>query len=246
MKRIDRFDPVTTQPLEESERHYVEVHHPFARSIFRRDDSRVYQYVANRAVRQYDVNGGFDQRPDAWRFVIEEVDDDIQTANEWLPAWVQQSVWRDHTNCIRNIQAFDVNAEEVLDRRSGQMVFVKYLFEYDRPADVTADELDEHYSTNHLPALRERLRDAFGFRLFVTNRVLRQVAADDLEEEGQVLTDQYLRETYRYRYEEYWFDNSAWGEEFFRQDEVQSLLRSSAYASMSGYEVVVRCGVDKL
>src|SRR5690606_18777771 len=70
MKRIDRFDPVPGKTRAECDRHYLEIHHAFARNMYRSPEADVQLYVANRALGQYDINGGFDQDPTAWRFVF--------------------------------------------------------------------------------------------------------------------------------------------------------------------------------
>lgn len=246
MKRIDRFDPVRSRTFDDAERHYVDIHHRFVRNMYRRDDSVVHQYIANRALGQYDINGGFDQVPTAWRYVIEEVNDDLQAADDFISGWAKDIIWLDHLNCIRNIKAYDVEANTVFDKISGQMIFVKYLFEYHRREDVSVEACDDYYVGTHLPGLGERLENAFGFRKFVSNRVLREAETQPFNEEGQIITGNYLPSSLTYRFEEYWFDNVAWAGEFFGQDEVQQLLRAPFYASTEGYLVEQRCGVDKL
>lgn len=246
MKRIDRFDPVRSRTFEEAERHYVEIHHRFAREMYRRDDSVVLQYIANRALRQYDVNGNFGQTPKAWRYVIQEVSEGLHQANSFISEWAREIIWRDHLNCIRNIKAYDVEAETILDRRSGQMSFAKYVFEYHRKDDVSIEDCDRYYTGEHLPALRECLDKAYGVRLMITNRVLREAETKPFEEEGQIITGDYLPSSGTYRFEEYWFDNDGWGGDFFKQDAIRRLLYSPFFATMEGYLVEQRCGVDKL
>lgn len=246
MKRIDRFDPAADRGLEESERHYLEVHHPFARSIFRREDSRVKRYVANRALRQYDVNGNFKKEPDAWRFVLEEVDDDLEDAVAWLPEWVRETIWTDHLNCISNIRAYDVEPTVVHDYRTDQTALVKVLFQYERNSDESSDSSNDYYESDILPLLKSRLEDAFGFRLFITNKVLRQTDVEDLSEEGQVIAPTYRDQTECLRFDEFWFDNVDWAHEFFHAPEVRDHVQGARFGTVSGYLVEERCGVDKL
>lgn len=244
-KRFNRFDPVRSRSFEEAERHYVEIHHRFARDMYRYGGDAVFLYVANRALRQYDVNGEFEQEPSAWRWVIHEEVDGLEQANEWLPEWARETIWRDHLNCIRNIRVREVDPDVDIDRRTGQMIFVKYVFEYHRGDETSLEACEEHYRREHLPVLESELADAFGFRRFVSNRVTRVGETIPFEEEGQIVTGNFLPSSPTHRIEEYWFDNAAWGGEFFRRDAIRRLVHGSFYESAEGYLVDVRCGVDK-
>jgi hypothetical protein len=242
MKRIDRFDPVPGKTRAECDRHYLEIHHAFARNMYRSDEADVQLYVANRALGQYDINGGFDQDPTAWRFVFEDVRDGLDGANAFIPEWAKDTIWEDHRRCLANFRGYDVEPETVLDRVSGQLISVKYLFEYHRPEGMEVEEAEAYYADVHLPRLRERLDGAFGVRRAITNRVLRQTAM--LDDAGQVISNEYMPSTTAHRYEELWFDNVAWGGEFFRQREIVELMHGSPL-TVEGYHVDQRCGVDK-
>lgn len=244
-KRFNRFDPVSKRTFDEAERHYVEIHHRYAREMYRYGGPAVQKYITNRALRQYDVNGEFDQSPTAWRWVIHEEIDGLEAANEWLPEWARDMIWRDHLNCIRNIRVREVEPDVDIDRRSGQMTFVKYVFEYHRRGDTGLEACESYYQSEHLPTLERALAEAFGFRRFVSNRVTRVGETVPFEEEGQIITGNYLPSSPTHRIEEYWFDNFAWAGEFFRRDEIRRLVHSSPYGETEGYLVEERCGVDK-
>lgn len=244
VKAINRFDPVRSKTLDEAERHYVEIHHTFAREMHRRNDA-VLQYLPARAVGQYDINGEFDQTPDAWRYVIHLRRDDLPDAHSFLPESDRQTIWTDHTQCIRNIRGLEVQPETVLDRCTGQMVFVKYLFEFHAEGSEQA-EAKRHYVGQYLPRLKALLGAAFGFRKCVSNKVIRQVVTAPLQEEGQIVTGEYVEPVSAYRIDEFWFDNVAWGGDFFRNPATRALLRDKDLGRMEGYFVEEKCGVDKL
>lgn len=243
-KAINRFDPVARQSFEASERHYLEVHHPFARKMHREADI-VQRYVANRALSMYDINGEFSRAPLAWRYVIQLRRDDLPDAQSFLPRDMREAIWNDHINCIRNIRSLEVEAETVLDRCTGQMVFVKYLFEFHGNPTVSRESGEAWYVRDYLPAMRKLLAGAFGFRKLDTNRALRQAAVTALKEPGQILTGEYLPPESVYRIEEYWFDNATWGGDFFRDPAVLKLLNAPQLGRLEGYLVEERCGVDK-
>jgi len=244
IKAINRFDPVRARSFEEAERHYLEIHHAFARAMHRASDA-VLQYVPNRALAQYDVNGGFDQDPEAWRYVFHLRREDLPDAQSFIPEGDRQAIWADHTNCLRNIRALEVAPEVLADKCTGQMVFVKYVFEYHFTADVPAATAEAAYQEEHLPRLRALLGEAFGFRKCITNKALRQAVTAPLAEEGQILTGDYIDPESVYRIEEYWFDNAAWGADFFGDPRVRDLLRAPERGRMEGYLVEEKCGVDK-
>ena len=68
-KVIGRFDPTPSRRPEECERHYTQVHVHMAQDLLRPMPTLL-SYYTDRAVAQADVNGGWRQRPRAWRFVV--------------------------------------------------------------------------------------------------------------------------------------------------------------------------------
>ena len=68
-KAFSRFEPTPSRSPEECERHYSEVHVRMAQDLLRPMPTLL-SYYTDRAVAQADVNGGWRQRPRAWRFVV--------------------------------------------------------------------------------------------------------------------------------------------------------------------------------
>jgi hypothetical protein len=131
-KSISRFNPVSTLALEECERHYTEVHFPFARQLLR-GKPQVVSYHTNRVLRQYDINGGWRQRPTAWRFVILRFEEgrSLEVSEE-----ERRLIADDHLNCLRDLRSCPVAEEDVIDRCRNQTAMAKYLFEFDRSRDT--------------------------------------------------------------------------------------------------------------
>jgi hypothetical protein len=175
-KIIGKFDPVTNRTFDEAEQHYVGVHTQFARRMFRDHAPTVSRYAINRALRQYSVAGQFNQKPRAWRLVICHVD-----AEELLPERMLPLIWRDHTNTQKGIRACMVEEQVVADRLNGQTSTVKFLVEHDRQPGQSVEQADAFYDGRYLPAITPLLRDALGFRLFVSNRVKEEADVADSE-----------------------------------------------------------------
>jgi len=224
VKRITRFNPAGDRDA--AERHYTEAHHPFMRRMFREHGEHVTRYVANRALAQYDLAGGFRERPSAWRFVITEVDD----ASAFLPARFQPLIWDDHRKVLQEIDAWEVDEHVVVDRRTGQTGLVKYLLLYPPGA---------------VPSLREAFAGAYGARLYVSNRVMREAATTDAHGPGAAYAGGYRAEPKVSAVDELWFDNDAWAEEFFADPAVLAELRDGAPGRVEGYRVAEAIGVDK-
>lgn len=238
-KSIARFDPVSAHPVEESEHHYVEVHARWARRRLR-EFPAVRSYHTNRVLRQYDMLGGWRQRPTAWRFVVLRFDGErigFTPADSALIA-------RDHLNCLRDLRSCVVEERVLHDERRDQTAFEKYLFEYDRSPDVTREEADKS-----LDAIVDRVvpaaRDAFGLRLLVLNRVLAESEALPSREPGQVPTGRLLPETTKHAYMEWYFDHQEWGDDFFAVDDVRRALQEAPFAVANGYHVQEKCGLDR-
>jgi hypothetical protein len=225
VKRITRFNPAGDRDA--AERHYTEAHHPFMRRMFRDHGEHVIRYVANRAVAQYDLGGGFGERPSAWRFVITEVGD----ASAFLPARFQPLIWEDHRKVLQDIDAWEVDEEVVVDRRSGQTGLVKYLLLHPPGAPGAS--------------LREAFARAYGARLYVSTRVLREAATPDDFGPGAAYAGAYRPAPKVGAVDELWFDNAAWAEEFFAAPAVLAQLRDGAGGRVEGYRVTEAIGVDK-
>jgi hypothetical protein len=236
-KVIGKFDPVSNRTFEEAERHYMEVHTQFARKMFRDHGPTVERYVINRAMRQYSVAGHFDQKPRAWRWVINHLGD------EFLPERMLPLIWRDHTNVLKNIRACQVEETIVASRLNGQTSTVKFLVEHDRRAGQSVEEAKEFYEGQFLPTLTPLLEDALGFRLFGSNAVQAEAETEDSEEEAQIMTGGF-RETNKYAYDEIWFDNEEWADSLFSRPEVYELLQFGPLDT-SAYLIDENTGIDR-
>ena len=112
-KSIGRFDPTPSRTAEECERHYTQVHVRMAQDLLRPVPSLL-SYHTNRAVAQADVNGGWNQRPRAWRFVVLRF-----TPGATLAFTPEQNemVAQDHVNCLYRLRQGDVDEHVPRSRR---------------------------------------------------------------------------------------------------------------------------------
>jgi hypothetical protein len=236
-KLITKFDPVTNRTPEEAEDHYMRVHTQFARRMFRDHTPNVTLYVINRAVREYSISGYFNQKPRSWRWVVSEF-----TGGDLLPAHVGPLLWRDHGNTLKNLQLCPVEEQVMADRRNGQTALVKILVQHDRKPDQSPDDAAEFYEQRYLPVLQPMLEDAFGFRLFVSNKVIEEADVEPSEEEGQIITERF-HPTTKHAYDEIWFDNETWAAEFFSKPEVFDLLFGEL--DSTAYLIEEETGLDR-
>jgi hypothetical protein len=83
-------------------------------------------YHTSRAVGKADMNGGWSQRPRAWRFVVLRF-----TFGETLPFTPEQTemVAQDHVNCLNRLRSCDVDEELLMDRVGGQRALSKFMIE---------------------------------------------------------------------------------------------------------------------
>jgi hypothetical protein len=205
-KVIGRFDPTPSRAPDECERHYTEVHVRMAQDLLRPMPSLL-SYYTDRAVAQADVNGGWKQRPRAWRFVVLRF-----APGETLAFTAEQNemVAQDHVNCLCRLRSCEVQETVVLDRLAGQLTVAKFMIEADRHATVDPDEAWAAFT-----ALAERtlaaMQDAFGARRLIVNRVVNEVECETLDVEGQRPIG-LLDDTSRLGYIEAYFDHPRWGE----------------------------------
>src|SRR6059058_1276677 len=134
-KVIGRFDPTPSRPPEECERHYTQVHVHMAQDLLRLMRSLL-SYHTDRAVAQADVNGGWNQRPRAWRFVVLRF-----LPGETLAFTPEQNemVAQDHVNCLYRVRSCEVEETILLDRLDGQLALAKFMIEADRAEGVDPD-----------------------------------------------------------------------------------------------------------
>lgn len=226
-KSIGRFDPTPSRTPEECERHYTRVHVRMAQDLLRPMPSLL-SYHTNRAVAQADVNGGWHQRPRAWRFVVLRFTPGATLA---FSADQNEMVAQDHVNCLDRLRQGDVAEHVLLDRIDRQLALAKFMIEADRAVGVSADVAWEAFS-----ALAERVRGvmdgAFGARRLILNRVLNEVECEPLDVEGQRPIG-LLADTTRVGYIEAYFDHARWGEEALSVLAAEGVLRNPALVDVN-------------
>jgi hypothetical protein len=221
-KSIGRFDPTPSRAPEECERHYTQVHVRMAQDLLRPVPSLL-SYHTNRAVAQADVNGGWNQRPRAWRFVVLRF-----TPGATLAFTPEQNemVAQDHVNCLYRLRQGDVDEHVLLDRVDRQLALAKFMIEADRAPGVSGDAAWEAFS-----ALADRVRGAmdgaFGARRLILNRALNEVECEPLDVEGQRPIG-LLEDTSRVGYIEAYFDHARWGEEALSVVAAEGAIRNPA------------------
>jgi hypothetical protein len=206
-KVIGRFDPTPSRTPEECERHYTEVHVRMAQDLLRPMPSLL-SYYTDRAVAQADVNGGWSQRPRAWRFVVLRF-----TPGETLAFTADQNemVAHDHVNCLYKLRSCEVGETVLLDRVDGQLALTKFMIEADRAPGVDAESAWVAF-TEVADRVRGAMDGAFGARRLIVNRVLNEVECEPLDVEGQRPIG-LLEDSTRVGYVEAYFDHPRWGEE---------------------------------
>src|SRR4051794_37747415 len=206
-KHFSRFDPTPSRSREECERHYTDVHVRMAQELLRPMPSLL-TYHTNVAVAQADVNGGWQQRPRAWRFAVMRF-----APGESLVFSPEQTemVAQDHVNCLYRLRSCEAEESVLLDRREGSTALSKFMLEADRPASVDPEQAWDSFS-----ALADRvlaaMDGAYGARALYANRVLNEVECEPVDVEGQRPIG-LLEQTTRVGYLEAYFDHRRWGEE---------------------------------
>jgi hypothetical protein len=226
-KVIGRFDPTPSRTPEECERHYTQVHVRMAQDLLRPMRSLL-SYYTNRAVAQADVNGGWNQRPRAWRFVVLRF-----MPGETLAFTAEQNemVAQDHVNCLYRLRSCEVDESVLLDRVDGQLALTKFILEADRAPEVDADAAWGAFS-RLADRVRTEVDGAFGLRRLIANRVLNEVECEPLDVEGQRPIG-LLDETTRVGYVEVYFDHARWGEEALGRLAASGALRDPALVDVN-------------
>jgi hypothetical protein len=185
-------------------------------------------YHTSRAVAQADVNGGWNQRPRAWRFVVLRF-----TPGETLAFSPEQNdmVAQDHVNCLYRLRQGDVDEHVLLDHIDRQLALAKFMIEADRAPGVDGEAAWDVFS-DLADRVRRVMEGAFGARRLIVNRVLNEVECEPLDVEGQRPIG--LREdTTRVGYLEAYFDHARWGEEALSGLVAQGALRDPALVDVN-------------
>jgi hypothetical protein len=234
-KSISQFLPLAALPKEQCERHYVEVHFPFAQAALL-ELPHVVAYHTNRADRQLDIAGGWRQEPAAWRFVFLHF---IAGAELAPSPELATTIEADHENCLRSLQRTSVREEVLVDHRCGQIQMAKYLVAVDRRSDEAIAALEQ---------LTERLCDVvnkeFGGRLLIINHIVDESESRPGKEEGQRLTNRLLPETEKLAIFEMYFDDARWGDAAIHRAWLDQAFRGPNL-DIRVFHVYERCGLDK-
>lgn len=244
MKRITQIDPSTKIDVGTADDYYETVHSPFARESFLRDVDDVVRYGWNRVQGEYDLCGGFDQRPSCWRFIISEwagglAADSTPVAPTPAPPELMAALVADHVNFLQKMRPYDVVESTFFDAWAGQMSMAKFIFTF-RNRDL-ADERHREI----LSAVAAELRHAVGARRALTNQVVRQLITLPIEEPGQRYGTGFVDDPELSFIDEYYFDNLAAGVEFFSRPSVRQLLSWSPTAGIRGFHVKEWLGFDR-
>lgn len=244
VKSISRFEPLLGVALEECERHYVEVHVPFVRRAFS-GMAQAVTYHPQRAVRQLDVAGGWNQRPAAWRFVVARFDSSVEAGADW--ARVLPDIELDHTRFLRNLRLTVVTERVCTSSLAGQTALEKYLLEVDADSAATAPAAREAAGA-FADALAEAAARIPGIRQVVHNEVEKEGVSGRIEDEGQGFAlGRFLPGTDKAAYVEVYADNEERARELFASvaPELAALRGAAGVACADVYQVQELCGVDK-
>jgi hypothetical protein len=245
-KKFVELTPHDPREIEEADRHYLDVHFRFAATTFR-DIDAVRAYHSNRAVAQLDLTGGFRQRPDLWRLVVTQWDaaNDGGHSVGWLDERIRNLFFLDRKGVIAGVHSWELEEELVVDRRSGQLTSVKYVARYPAAQFGPARAFEEHYTTEHLPALRSLAEAADGLRLVLTNQVAREAETRTRPDGHTEYSGAYLPDSNVLRFEELWFDSSVAAELFFADPAVLALFRDGPCGKVPIYQMDEHCGIDR-
>lgn len=240
-KRVMQFQASALRPREESERHYLDVHSPWAVDTFA-GMPEVVGYHTNRVLAQWDIRGGFGRVPDLWRYASMR----YRPPGMEFSAEVGAMLAQDHQNFLRELRRFDVEESLVLDLGGQALSTAKFVLVLDRP-----DGLDRAAAVAAADALVAGLARAFGSaygaRRMTVDRVRLERENVAMREPGQQPTGVRFEDTPRLAFVELYLDHACWGEAFFADDDVTALLHGSPFmpAAVTAYHVEERAGHDR-
>lgn len=242
-KSIAQFQPLAGQRRGVADRHYDRVHTPFARAVLR-EMPHVISYHTNRAHAEFDISGGWAQRPRAFRFVILRF---TPGRSLEFPPGIRARIAEDHRNFLREFRGFAVDEETVLDRLAGQTALVKYLVEYEAPQPLVPPEAEAEIARLRAALAAAADRPAhYGLRQVLLNRVRSEAISEPIDEPGQRTTDRPLPETTKVAFAELYFDARDRAEEWFGQPAARAaVLGTGDWALARATRVVEECGFDR-
>lgn len=240
-KRILEFQPSALRSPEECERHYLEVHSPWAVRVFA-DAPALVGYHTNLVVGQWDIAGGFRRTPDLWRYATMR----FRAPGAEFPPEVGRMLAHDHQNFLRDLRRFDVEETVLFDRVGGQLSSDKYVLVLDRPERLAVAE-GQAALDDVLALLGRLVPEQYGARRLVLNRVLAERENVAMREPGQRPTGRVVEDSRRLAYVEVYLDHEVWGDELFGRPELVGLLADSPFApdGITAYHLVERAPHDR-
>ncbi|MCW2613534.1 MAG: hypothetical protein JWN08_528 [Frankiales bacterium] len=239
-KTLSTFAPLAALPTEESDRHYREVHAPFARRFLREMD-QVVSYHTARATAELDLGGGWRQRPRAYRYIAMRF---LPGRSLDLPEELHERIVQDHRSCLRDLRSFRVREQVLLDRLSGQTGLSKHVVELERRPATTPDEGDRHLD-QQIEVLAEQAEGAFGLRQVLVDRVLGEAETEPVDEPGQRPLRRLLPSTAAQAFVEVYADHADWAEQWLARPAVRAVVQDPWWGVARCYRVSEECGLDK-
>ena len=239
-KTFSSFAPLASQPVEESDRHYREVHAPFARR-FLREMEQVVSYHTGRVTAELDLGGGWRQRPRAFRFIVLRY---LSGRSLELPEELHERIVQDHRSCLRDLRSFPVREQVVLDRLHGQTGLAKHVVQLERRSDTSAEEA-ARYLAKQVDVLAEQAQGAFGLRQVLVDHVLGEAETEAVDEPGQRPLRRLLPATPVQAFVEVYSDHTDWAREWFALPAVRAVVQDPWWGLVRVHEVAEECGLDK-
>lgn len=239
-KTFSTFAPLVALPVEESDRHYREVHAPFARGFLREMD-QVVSYHTARATAELDLTGGWRQRPRAFRYIAMRY---LLGRSLELPEELLERIVQDHRSCLRDLRSFPVREQVLLDRLSGQTGLSKHVVELERRPGTSPDE-GARYLQKQITVLADQVGDSFGLRQVLVDHVIGEGETAPVDEPGQRPLGRLLASTTAQAFVEIYADHADWAEQWLARPAVRAVVRDPWWGVARCYRVVEECGLDK-
>jgi hypothetical protein len=225
------FQPDVDLGLDESERHYLNLHQVFVRRLFK-EQAGVLRYAPMKFVGRRDLLKGFDQRPDRWRCaMIQYAEQDFAISQEDA-----DRLWLDDHNFLEGLRNYQLDEQVLHDGLRGQTACVKFVVLI--PTKLGLDVSSEDWQGR----LTDAFAASFGSRLLVLNKVLGSLKTID---RGREITADLADETDLTGILEVHFDNEQWGHEFFALPPVEELLALERADGAIAYQAVEQPALDR-
>lgn len=246
MKRISHFQYSTRLTEDAANAHYLDIHHPFARDALAQSES-VIRYSTHTVTGQYDVAGRFRQKSDLWRLVITENRDAPSASgatDDWLPDNLKNLFWYDHTNFLRDLHSYEVDEKVIIDNRSGQTIFEKFIFQIqEKVSEVSSDPVQSPDIATFVGRFADSMKGFPGARLLIWNSAVAELETEAILEPGQRFTGRRCPTPTALSFLEVFFDNATTSADFFSSTETRDLIHCLGL-DVIGMHVIEKCGLD--